>query len=233
MDNHLIRKCNPSDELQVEGITFRTGYNGEDLTGRHYFDDRRLFFYLFSCYYIRYEPENSFVVEDVGAGRLAGYIIGTLDTRLQEVEFEKRMMTRILSRAFLYTSWRYPRTFATLLKLSRMAGGLKDDYLGDDFFEKYPAHLHMNLLPEYQGKGLGTLMMRYFEDHLRGRGIGGVHLQTSNYNHKALPFYEKMGFHRVKDVRLPHPVIRDYSVITFAKRLDGQERNSNHQTSKD
>jgi ribosomal protein S18 acetylase RimI-like enzyme len=89
------------------------------------------------------------------------------------------------------------------------------------FFAEYPAHLHMNLLPDYQGKGIGTRMILHFEDHLRVKGVGGVHLQTSNYNFKALPFYEKMGFRRVKEVRAPHPVIRDYCVITFAKRLGG------------
>jgi hypothetical protein len=134
MDNLIIRNCRSSDERQVEGITFRTGYNGDDLTGRHYFDDRRLFFYLFSCYYLRYETGNSFVIEDVPAGRLAGYIIGTLNTPAQEEKFERVMMQRVLLRAFLVTSWRYPRTFVNLLKMSRMARALEQEHPEDGFF---------------------------------------------------------------------------------------------------
>jgi len=42
----IIRNYRREDEPAVEDITYRTGFKGEDLTGRDFFDDRRLFFML-------------------------------------------------------------------------------------------------------------------------------------------------------------------------------------------
>ena len=58
----------------------------------------------------------------------------------------------------------------------------------------YPAELHINLLPAWQGRGLGGRLMKAFLDGLRAEGVRGVFLQTSDRNLKALPFYERLGF---------------------------------------
>lgn len=60
-------------------------------------------------------------------------------------------------------------------------------------FLHFPAHLHINVLPHWQGRGLGRMLMTALESKLRDQGISGVHLLTSpeasNRN-----FYEKLGF---------------------------------------
>lgn len=58
----------------------------------------------------------------------------------------------------------------------------------------YPAELHINLLPAWQGRGLGGRLMKAFLDGLRAEGVRGVFLQTSDRNLKAVPFYERLGF---------------------------------------
>jgi ribosomal protein S18 acetylase RimI-like enzyme len=192
----VIRSFRPSDEAAVQEITFRTGFKGRDLTGRNYFDDKRLFFLIFTYYYTRYEPEHFFVAVDTKDDTVVGFIGGTTDTAAQERGFQKKMPWRIATRAFLVTSWRYPRTFRTVIGMTKM------------------------ILPDYQSMGLGTLLMKHFEQHLIRQGIKGVHLDTTSQNHKAIPFYKKMGFAIVNQVETAsHPEFDDHQLLTFAKEL--------------
>jgi len=56
-----VRPYQEQDRVAIEEIVYRTGYNGEDLTRRHYIDDKRLFFLIFAAYYVWYESEHCFV----------------------------------------------------------------------------------------------------------------------------------------------------------------------------
>ena len=69
----------------------------------------------------------------------------------------------------------------------------KDCHL-DEFLEDYPAHLHIDLLPQLQGKGLGKKLMSEFIDKLKLKGSMGLHLSVGEKNIKAINFYEKSGF---------------------------------------
>jgi ribosomal protein S18 acetylase RimI-like enzyme len=63
--------------------------------------------------------------------------------------------------------------------------------------DEFPAHLHINLLPEMQGKGWGRRLVQTLVDELRSRSIGGVHLGIDLANTGAAAFYERVGFHRL------------------------------------
>jgi hypothetical protein len=47
MMEYLIRNFRPEDDNTIEEITYRTGYLGEDLTGKDYIDDKRLLYLIF------------------------------------------------------------------------------------------------------------------------------------------------------------------------------------------
>jgi ribosomal protein S18 acetylase RimI-like enzyme len=220
MSEIVIRRYEKEDEAAVEEITFRTGFQGEDLTGRGYFDDKRLFFLIFIYYYARYEPEHFFVAVDTTDSTVVGFICGTPDTVSQRAHFLRTMTPRIALRAFLVTVWRYPRTFKTLLGFIRTARDLNIGSTSVPIDDEYPAHLHIDLLPEYQSQGIGTRLMARFETHMRGQHVAGIHLGTTNRNHKAVPFYRKMGFEVVKEVRArSHPAGDGLILLTFAKKL--------------
>jgi ribosomal protein S18 acetylase RimI-like enzyme len=63
----------------------------------------------------------------------------------------------------------------------------------------YPAHLHIDLLPQVQGQGWGLAMMQTFLDKLRELQVKGVHLGVSKRNPRAIRFYEKAGFERIQE----------------------------------
>jgi len=224
MADVIIRNYRKEDEPAIEDITYRTGFKGEDLTGRDFFDDRRLFFLLFIYYYTRYEPEHFFVAVDAGNDRVVGFIGGTTDTAAQEKNFQKKVLPRIVARTFFYTSWRYPKTFKMLLRMMKGMGGVGDKESAAKVQSEYPAHLHINLLPEYQHQGIGTRLTKYFEEHLVSLNVRGVHLQTTSHNHKALPFYKKLGFEILQETEIKgHPLLDDLTLITFAKKLAATE----------
>lgn len=62
--------------------------------------------------------------------------------------------------------------------------------------EEYPAHLHIDILPAFQSKGLGAKMIERLEEELRGKGVRGVHLVMAAGNEGAERFYKRQGFER-------------------------------------
>jgi GNAT superfamily N-acetyltransferase len=62
-----------------------------------------------------------------------------------------------------------------------------------DYFEKYPAHLHINCHHLSRGLGVGTLLIESIVQELKGRDIRGLHIMTSAGS-KNVNFYRKLGF---------------------------------------
>jgi len=70
--------------------------------------------------------------------------------------------------------------------------GLRTTYPDVDLV-RYPAHLHIGLLEEWQHQGIGTRLMARHAEYLRSRGVPGFHLYASDYNSKGVAFYKKLG----------------------------------------
>ncbi len=222
MSKVTIRNYQKTDEATVQEITFRTGFYGEDLAGAGFFDDSRLFFMIFIYYYARYEPQNFFVAVDNGTDRAVGFICGTPDTAAQKARFQKKVVPRIALRASCYTIWRHPRTFGNVWGYLRRMRGQAESESEVALQTDYPAHLHIDILPQYQGLGLGTRLMQRFERHMVQQNVGGLHLKTTNHNRKAVPFDKKMGFTIIEETRAAsNPILEDLVLLTFAKKLSG------------
>jgi ribosomal protein S18 acetylase RimI-like enzyme len=193
MDHSKIA-CRPlqvSDAHDIVEICYRTGYYGEDLTETDRFNDKVLFGMIAARYYVRYEPENCFVAANRSTGRVVGYIIGSLNTLNQEKDFSRFMTWRIVLRALSITIWRHPESFRRLLHFNRY---MRNRPSLHTIYEGYPAHLHINVLAEYQKQKIGTILLKLFERHVKEADVGGIHLETSERNLKAIPFYEKHGY---------------------------------------
>ena len=65
-------------------------------------------------------------------------------------------------------------------------------YLAD-----YPAHMHIDIDPEYQRMGIGRSLMNALVDKLRAEGVKGLMLTVSPENTRAVAFYTKCGFRRI------------------------------------
>lgn len=65
--------------------------------------------------------------------------------------------------------------------------------LFEEYYDQYPAHLHINCDVNHQGMGIGKKLMMAYIDELRDKGIAGVHIITS-IGAKNSGFYAALGF---------------------------------------
>lgn len=170
------------------------------------------------AYYTRFERQHFFVAERDDTGEIAGYICGSPDSAHKDEQFMRRMGWRIWWRILSVTLWRYPHTVQTFWIMTKMFHTLsKEDRA--QLYEQYPAHLHINLRPRFQGCGLGTQLMHHFEGHMIQQGACGVNLGTTNYNRKALPFYKKLGYQIYRRTPLQHPTLEGLEELIYVKNL--------------
>jgi len=66
------------------------------------------------------------------------------------------------------------------------------------FCGEYPAHLHIDLLPQMQGKGAGRALVEALCAALQAKAVPGVLLDVAIDNTGAQAFYEKCGFTLLK-----------------------------------
>ena len=219
MVNVLIRNCIKQDEIGILNICYHTGFLGEDLEDKDIFKDIKLFGYLFCIYYLHYEIENCFVAEDITTNKIVGYIIGTMNTKKQRNLFLLRMGGRIFVRILTYTWWKYPETFKTILFFIKNAGPNSHT---ENLYDKFPAHFHINTSPQYQHMGIGSKLIKRFEKHAKENQIKGIHLETTNMNFKAIPFYSKNEYAIIyKNKSVLWEGINDSSSMIFCKKLGG------------
>jgi GNAT superfamily N-acetyltransferase len=57
----------------------------------------------------------------------------------------------------------------------------------------HPSHVHINVKPGYQGKGVGRLLIARFFQLCRDRGSSGIHVVTGAKS-PAVTFYQACGF---------------------------------------
>jgi ribosomal protein S18 acetylase RimI-like enzyme len=182
-----IRPYRPDDLDALYTICLETGDAGEDATVLH--DDLELRGHVFVAPYAVLEPELCFVVED-GPG-VGGYIVGTFDTRAFEERAEREWWPALRER---YAD-PDPSRMSDWTADEAMAFLIHHPMTGDPaVVAEYPSHLHINLLPRLQGRGLGARLMDTFLDALRARGSRGVHLGVSPRNEGGIAFYRRYGF---------------------------------------
>lgn len=61
-----------------------------------------------------------------------------------------------------------------------------------DQYERFPAHLHMNMHFESRGKGVGSLLLKHCFKELKTRRVNGLHILTGK-DSKNREFYLKLG----------------------------------------
>ncbi|MEV0901923.1 GNAT family N-acetyltransferase [Actinoplanes sp. NPDC049802] len=182
-----IRAYRPGDLDAIYDICVRTAASGGDARGRYSSD--RLPGDVWAVPYVIREPEHAHVLDD-GTGTAVGYILGTADTSAFVEWYRAEWLPSTIDR-FPADD---PRDAALL------AAHRNPDRMLRPEFADYPAHLHIDLLPDWQGRGMGRGLMRAFLDGLRAAGVARVHLGMAADNDGAYAFYRRLGFH---DLRVP------------------------------
>ncbi len=184
MTDTLLRPFAVADTDACYEVCLRTTDNGAD--GRHLYTDPRIVGEVYVGPYLARHPECAFVLEDEeGVG---GYIVGAPDTTAYDEWAEAEW--------FPLLRQRYPQgTFPP--------GTPDADYVNlihspprmpAEIVETHPAHLHIDLLPRCQRRGLGRRLMDELFAQCRSAGAPAIHLGCSPENTNAIAFYRHLGF---------------------------------------
>lgn len=198
-----IRPYRPSDLPALYDICLRTGAAGGDASGDYPEADRDLLGTLFAAPYAVLEPELAFVVDD-GEGQAVGYVLGTGDTSGFVERFRAEWLPTVAAR--------WPAPAGEPVTPSEVMAALLHDpeRMIVPALARYPAHLHIDVLPGYQGQGHGRALMAAFLRALADRGVPSVHLGMLTENTPARAFYDRLGFHEID--------VPDAGVLTYLGR---------------
>ncbi len=162
-----------------------TGAAGADATAR--FRDPELLGHVYCGPYPGADPTLSWVVTDDEG--VAGYVVGTADTlgltRWQEARWWPALRERYPVAAGAATTGTHDHELVRIVHEGQPVDA--------DLVARYPAHLHIDLLPRAQGAGLGRALIGRLTDALRGRGVPGLHLGVDPANTGAIAFYTRLG----------------------------------------
>ena len=184
----VIRPYRDGDLDDLYRICLQTGDGGKDATSM--FDDPLILGHVFAAPYGLFEPSLAFVAEDeAGVG---SYIVGALDSRAFAERLEAGWWPVLRER--------YPAPPAGLTPDrwtpdQRAAGFIHVPLtVPDELAEDFPSHLHINLVPRLQSRGLGRQLMYTLMRALREQGSVGVHFSVWPSNQRAIGFYRHLGF---------------------------------------
>ncbi|KJL37551.1 ribosomal protein S18 acetylase RimI-like enzyme [Microbacterium terrae] len=182
-----VRPYRVEDAADLARICLATADNGGDATGQ--LDDDDILPELFVLPYVTRHPDLAFILcsDD---DRPIGYIVGTDDTSAFEAWFGAEWWPRNAQR------WPMPASFTTRTA-GMIAYGYSRGHASAAEFAKFPAELHIDLLPEGQGAGWGRVLIGHLAAALRERGVAGVRAGVSKENPGALAFYPRVGFENI------------------------------------
>lgn len=179
-----IRPYHPSDLTSLYHICLKTGDNGKDATDL--FRDRDLIGHYYAAPYAIYQPELCFVLTQNYLP--IGYVLGVAETSDFVDWFNSEWLPPLRQR--------YPKPTGAdnqskdgwiIHNIHRETHGVK---MGD----RYPAHLHIDILPTGQRKGFGRQLIERLCHALAARSVPGVCLGVGRANQNAIGFYHHVGF---------------------------------------
>ena len=180
-----VRRYRSEDREGVRQVCVETAFLGSSILPQY--RDAASFADMFTAYYTDHEPESAWVVVD--DGRVVGYLLGCLDSHAcpdpEWVAF-KHIVRRWL--------WLRPGTanfcFRSLFDVVHDLGPTRPpvDYA------RWPAHAHLDLLPEARKGAIALRLFRLWLDRARERGAAGIWGVSFLENEPATLLHRAMGF---------------------------------------
>ncbi|MEO1058220.1 MAG: GNAT family N-acetyltransferase [Actinomycetota bacterium] len=197
-----IRRYQPADRDALYDICLRTGDSGNDATGQY--ESPTLLGDIYVGPYVEFEPELARVLARNDTP--VGYVIGTTDSTRFFDRCAREWIDPMLER----------QPELTRPPLARRADDLRPPQHAELLID-YPAHLHIDLLPDAQGGGWGRRLITAWLAEVWRRQIAGVHLGVGRNNVRAIGFYGHVGFVELQ---------RDDLAVTFGMRRPQTDRST-------
>ena len=182
-----LRSPQAGDRAGAYAVCLKTGNFGQD--GEPFYrDDPEALGRVFVGPYLDYEPELARILEDDQG--ICGYVLAAMDSHAFYARYEAEWRPE-LCRAYPAPTGD-PGGWNRVQQIHHVYH--HPDYFCPEPYDQYPSHVHIDLLPRAQGRGLGRAMMAEVLGLLRQRGSPGAHLGVSLPNIPAQGFYRKLGF---------------------------------------
>lgn len=187
----IIRPAVQSDIPYIYTICLKTGDNGKDAS--FLFDDPWIIGQFYAAPYLFFDITCCFIAEEKGIPK--GYIVGTDQSPRFYHWLEKEWLPPLRLRYpnKIDDSKQIPEAEQNLIRTIHQSAEPSGDS-DSPWKTLFPAHLHIDLLSDLQGKGCGRSLLELFFENLKNRNCPGVHLGVSAANTNAIGFYKKIGF---------------------------------------
>lgn len=187
MPTPTIRPYQPADRAAVADICIRTGEAGGDARGLY--PDPQILPDIFVLPYVELEPQHALVLAD--GDTAVGYAVATVDTPTFVKRFAQEWLPTVAAR--------YPLPAGPATSRQEFMAELlhNPERMLLPEAADYPAHLHIDLLPAYQGAGHGRALLAALFAVLRADGAQRLHLTMVAANTGARAFYDRLGFHEI------------------------------------
>jgi len=182
-----IRPYEPADLADLYRIALITGDSGADASALY--EDPLLVGQVYAAPYAALTPGCAYVAADEEG--VAGYILGAPDTRAFEAAAEERWWPH-LRRAYPDPTGPPPRDWTGDQRLAWLIHHPQP--APADLVVAFPSHLHIDLTPRAQGRGLGRRLMDRWLERMKELGSPGAHLGVGEGNARARRFYADYGF---------------------------------------
>jgi GNAT superfamily N-acetyltransferase len=185
-----IRAYRPEDRAAVRHVCLETAYIGNPIAA--HFTATEALANILTGYYTDHEPESAWVVTN--DGRVVGYLLGCVDSRKAPAPELVGFYEIVKGWLWLRPGsagwcWTMPWDLITDLGVART----KVDYT------RYPAHAHIDLLPEARKGATALKLFRLWLDAARARGATGIWGVSVLDNKAATLFHRAMGFRPLGD----------------------------------
>jgi ribosomal protein S18 acetylase RimI-like enzyme len=187
MNPCTIRSAGDGDLPGAYHVCLKTGDFGRD-GEPFYCDDPDALGRIFVGPYLAFEPGLSLILEDDGG--ICGYAFGAFDSRKFYHRYETEWRPQLVAQ--------FPSPKGDPAQWTRVqhvhSWYHSPDYFCPEPYDRYPSHLHIDLLSRAQGRGYGRQMLEEVMRLLRQLGSPGAHLGVSLLNPAAFGFYDRLGF---------------------------------------
>ncbi|SCB35841.1 GNAT family N-acetyltransferase [Rhizobium multihospitium] len=183
IDDCFIRPATESDVDALFHICLVTADAGADASALY--SNPRLPGYVWAVPYLKFAPDFAFVLAKHDS--VIGYVVGTPDTAGFDEALDRNWWPLVRREI--------TGLIASTEKDADVLERIANPHSGTPGLDMtYPAHLHINILPEAQSGGWGRLMIATMLEALTEYGAPGVHLGVSPANERAKGFYRHLGF---------------------------------------
>jgi ribosomal protein S18 acetylase RimI-like enzyme len=183
-----IRPYGPADRAAVRHLACDTADMGRPFGDG--FDAREFLADLLTRYYTDHAPDWMWVActDDT----LAGYVCAAPDERAFQRILRHHVMPALARQVVFGDEFRRPSNRRFLAR--QVWDWLRHGRATQVDKARFPAHLHLNLAPDFRGRGLGRTLLQTCLAALARAGVVGVRASVRDDNAGAQAFFRRMGF---------------------------------------